>query len=354
VLVDRSLRWPGALFLLAAVTLISGLILLRQSALGGVGGYGIPDPEVMRTNLFWGPERLLLQTPARRPGQWILRQLLIGFYLCGVLCAPMRRVSRETRFWLLGGLLILVVFDLPTAARTKPEQLHLLALGAAMFVVAIVWAIREAIGGSRLAVALLAAPLIVMLGTMILTSVDISRDYSPCGSTVLAHDDIVLSWGVVPAEIKEWIREKQERTHAGESPCSDPSTIPVAVWGVYDWGIDASGTRARMSSDRVTILVKKDVRTLWLPVRAMTATPAQPVTVRVAIRFRPEVRTVLTNGRWVRIPIRPAGGRPLFSRMNRIDLFIDPIAIPARVDPTSNDTRTLGVALGELSLSSAR
>ena len=123
----RPVPWT---FLGLAGLLLLALLVLRANALGELGGYGRPTMHAAWINYSRGLTGVLGLVPADRPWQpgasWFATLLPIAALV------GWRALSRGARATLLAGVVIAVLFNLPFVFVTKPEQMYLVGLGAAI------------------------------------------------------------------------------------------------------------------------------------------------------------------------------------------------------------------------------
>jgi O-antigen ligase len=115
-------------------------------------------------------------------------------------------------------------------------------------------------------------------------------------------------------------------------------------YGLFDWGMDADGTRCRLSGPRATFYVDGRAQLVEIPLKGtLPSGVLQRVEVRVEGRLADRVAV---GAGWQRLrtllPADPAAGP------RRIDLLVSPSWVPAEVIPGSRDRRALGVKVGEI------
>lgn len=120
-------------------------------------------------------------------------------------------------------------------------------------------------------------------------------------------------------------------------------------YGFYDWERGPSGERFRWSGPRARIHVRADAVRVTLPLRDNTASPENPLLVRIVVdgRLADDVRIENQAWRSVRVALVPSGTH------HTIDILPSRSWVPAEVFEGSTDTRRLGVQLGEPSIEPA-
>ncbi|MEZ5318885.1 MAG: hypothetical protein R2752_15905 [Vicinamibacterales bacterium] len=337
---DASRPRIPALLLVAGV--LVALVLLRQWALGGLGGYRLPTAAQAWENFHLGLDGVLRVVPVRRPWQAAASAVSTGLLAAGALTALVRRPAHAT--WLfVAGLTIAVAFDLPFALVTKAEQLHLVTLGAVIALtgaIEIVLTSLQAPALRRLATATAAAGVL----TFVPLTRDFASDFQPCSAETLRTDGRVLDWGSVPAGIREWLAGKPARCAAGEVP-SLLDDVEVVAW-TYGPELDERGEVFRWTSDQATLLVARSATEVPLDVRATAASRERPVTVVAGQAGGAAATLTLESGDWTRITVALAPDwRLVLQGTTRIDLAVSPVFVPREVDPASPDQRRLGVQL---------
>jgi hypothetical protein len=184
---------------------------------------------------------------------------------------------------------------------------------------------------------------VVTVGAMVPLAGGMAADFAPCSPSTRLTDGYAADWGVVPGEIRRWLAEKPARCELG-APSTLVDSLPVVVFA-HNLEVDERGDPFQWTSDRSTALVRATVAEARLAVRSPGARPDQPVTV--SIIGPGGVQTFeLTSGDWYASTV--ALGPSWRSRLrgaHRIDLHVTPVFVPADIDPSSPDRRTLGVQL---------
>jgi len=203
---DAGVRPAPREFIAAAVLLAVLLIGVRGWALAHAASDRRPPAGVALTNYVHGLNGVLRLVPADR--RW---QLAASWFVSlGPLTALVtwRRLSRDARVAMSGGLAIALMFNLPFVFITKAEQMHLVALGIVLLLAGACAGLLQAAPGwiVRSGIALACAAGFASLGAV---ARDITRDFDPYGPIVLAHDDIVRAWAAVPADLREYLARKR-------------------------------------------------------------------------------------------------------------------------------------------------
>jgi hypothetical protein len=106
-----------------------------------------------------------------------------------------------------------------------------------------------------------------------------------------------------------------------------------------------------MSAQRTEIAIASRAREVVIPLRHEAGAFREPAFLEVVANGRRVDSLALRDGTWrmSRIALRAADA-PRFWHMHRIVLTLQRSWVPARVLPGSNDTRTLGLQIGDISL----
>src|SRR5262249_23462477 len=139
---ERDLPHAPWAFLLAASMTGVVLLFVRSSALAGVPPHRLPSFDQALTNwtrAFNGAFRLV---PAKRPWQSTASWCATLAPLAAIAC--WRLLSRPVRFALAAGVALALLFELPFAYIVKPEQLHVVATGAALTLTAAITGLLQA------------------------------------------------------------------------------------------------------------------------------------------------------------------------------------------------------------------
>ena len=341
-MVDRDVPYPPLAFVTAGIALSVGLFVLRRESLGGLGGYGVPEWDGMARNFTVGLERVFFQVPARRPWQPFVSRAVVVLPLLAAW--PLTRALNR-RFAFLGaaGLSMAVLFNVPFVFVSKPEQYHLVALGACLLLIASAGALAG-LAPSRAARVCVQGAAFVLTVALARVAVHAVSDFAPCSARTLSTNAIVRGWGAVPAEIRESLPTESQ---ACNPESANPADLPVVVFGA--WGVeDDNGVPARWTSGRVTILARRGTTSVFVPLRAVLGPMGgNPARVGAVANGRLLWELELHDERWrcAQVPLRPHPGSWL-TRSNRAELRVSPTWIPARVLRGSSDTRELGIRLG--------
>jgi hypothetical protein len=335
-------------FIAAAVLLGFLLIGVRGWALADAAAHRWPPASVALNNYVHGLNGVLRLVPADRRWQLVASWFVSLALLTAV--AAWRRLSRDARVAMSGGVAIAVLFNLPFVFITKAEQMHLVALGIVLLLAGACAGLLRAAPGwiVRSGIALACAAGLACLGAV---ARDITRDFDPYGSIVLAHDDIVRGWAAVPADLREYLARKR-LPGAPQSLSPDPSVALESVtFGVHEWERSREGVRYRwMSSTRTEMLIADGTRTVTIPLRHAIEVFREPAHVSITSDGRIVDDMILGTSDWraSRIAILP-GVRPR-SRMHRLVIAIDRVWRPADIIAGSQDNRTLGLQVGEVQI----
>lgn len=390
-------RWPVALG--CAVLVVGALVALRQDRLGELGGYGAPDLAVSIANLLKGPETALLLWPTRRPWQAVASLMAIGGLVSGLVLARDRRShwllttvgvlltcalatnvrvlfdpwpeayavltwqgvasgvattvlvvglgialwrrDRHSLFLIGAGLVITLSFNTLFVFVSKREQYHLLTLGAVIAFAGAGHAMRGLLTSrdSR-GVLLLTAGLACL--PLAATARIHAADFRPCAVADL--DKEARGWWVVPEEIRSWMDTREARCGAGQQP-EALVRLPVVTWGAYEPIREDSSPPYRWTSDRVVLLLAREMTSVTLALRRPDATGARPVPVRISSARR-TTRLALDDAHWHHVTVA-LGDDPMawFRQSQRLDVEVETWFVPAVRDPASSDLRRFGVQM---------
>ena len=345
-LVDRATPPLPRLVVWMAAALMVTLLVVRHLALGGPGGYGIPGWHRALAHWSYGLIGVFLQTPIKRPWQMLASPFMLIAIQAGVVTAAVLPRLTTERFVVALGLCLALVFNMPFVMMSKPLQWHLIATGHAMVLAAALGAVIRALparwprimGGAVVGAGILA---------MALVARHTASDFAPRSAMTLYQDEIVLGWSAVPYEIREFLARKPV------DPAAAMDAVDIVAFGAYDWETGADGRRFRWTSAHTTLMVDGRARTVNVPVRATRESALRDAGVLVRLegggRLLGSLR--VQHDRWteVRVRVPPRRWWSLGSR-HRIDLRVEPSFVPANENPLSDDRRTLGVSMGEISL----
>ena len=347
-LLDRTLTPVPRAFVVSAAAVAVGLILLRHEALGVLGGYGRPTPERAWLNFQRGITGVFWLRPAHRPWQPFASWFAIALPPLAFLCWPL--IQRGTRYLLVGGLAIGLLFNLPFIFVVKSEQMHLVAAGASMMLAGAALAALQAV---RLRLARAPAALVVAAGIAACAYVGrhISTDFEPYGPVVLAMDDIVDDWAAVPQEVRDYLKAKRQTTPEKRLSSNPVDELSTVAFGLHPNETSPTGFVYRwMAQPHVDLFLAAGLRHLTIPVRHDVGAFREPTSVVVAIDGEEVERLTLSDANWrvLRYALRPDA--PTISRMHRLTIDVPHVWVPAKVIPGSNDGRPLGLQIGEISV----
>jgi hypothetical protein len=330
---------------------VAALFALRASALGELGGYGRPTYHAAWVNLSSGLLRVFRLMPATRPWQGVASAFATLLPLLALLTWPW--ISRGARVLLLNGVALALLFNLPFAFVSKPEQMYLVGLGATITLTGAAVGLLDVarLGrGGRTGTVIVAAMLVAGLASFGAVARDIMRDFEPFGPIVLAHDDIVRTWGPVPPELHDYIASKREpgaRNRISPNPLDELSAV---TFGVYGRERSPDGVQYMwMNSARAEIQVRANARTATIPLRHPIESFREPTRARIEVDGRLADDLPLDSPAWRRstLPLRPSTV-PRVSGMHRITITIDHAWRPSEIIPGSTDERVLALQIGEV------
>jgi hypothetical protein len=347
--VERDLPRPPWPFVALAAAAGAALLYYRAQVLHGLGGYGRPSVDQAWSNYRRGFVSVFRLVPARRPWQlessWFVTVLPIAAFACW------RRCPANVRFTLLAALAIGMLFNLPFMFVVKVQQMHLVATGAALLIAAAAMAIAGAMPRRAVAAAVAAVTCAGLTGMAAVTR-DITRDFEPFGKIILTTDDIVIGWAAVPAELREYLVRKKEPGASSWLPANPAEALETVAFGLHSHETDPAGRRLRWMSGRtVEMFVQPHVRRIEIPLRHAIEALRDPATAVIEVDGRVLDRITFASGEWRQssLTLRPADIR-WWRRMHRVVIRLDRAWIPAEIIPGSQDSRTLGLQVGDVSL----
>jgi hypothetical protein len=343
----EELSWPPAIFLGASAILTAALLGERAWALADVATTRRPPLDAAMSNYIRGLYGLFRLVPPDRPWQVGASWFVTLVPLAAI--ARWRRSDRGARVTLASGLAIAMLFDLPFIFITKAEQLHFVALGAAVFLAGACAIVLTSIsGGAARYVAALGS--VVGLLLLAIVSRDIAKDFDPYGPVVLAHDEIVQTWAAVPVDLRRYLARKRE-TRSTSTLSPDPSVaLDVVTFGGHEPERTPDGIDYRwMAGSKTDIFVTGRARAISIPLRHAIEVFREPARVRVTVDGRLVDDLVLSTPEWrvSRTAVRDADASTL-RRMHRVVIAIDHAWRPREAIPGSQDGRTLGLQIGEV------
>ncbi len=348
-LADEHLRPVPKTFVLIAVVVLLLLIGVRQWALTNQPAVRLPRTNAAVSNYLHGLNGLLRLVPADRPWQVAAS----WFVSLAPLCAFVfwRRLPRAAQITMISGIIIALLFNLPFVLITKAEQMHLVTLGAVLLLAGSCGGLLLAVPG-RIPRAALAVTCAAGLGCLGAVARDIARDFAPYGPVVLAHDEMARGWAAVPVDLREYLARKQ-LPGASQRLSPDPSVaLDVVMFGTHELERSSDGVQYRwMSGPQVEILIREGTRKVTLPLRHAIEVFREPARVRITSDGRVVDEITLATPEWRMSTTAIAADRsPGLTRMHRLFITIDHAWRPMEVIPGSQDSRTLGLQIGEVQL----
>jgi hypothetical protein len=343
-IVDRTLPPVPIAFVGLAVVLVAALVLYRQDALGGMGGYGRPTAEQAWSNFSRGLRGVFSLAPAHRPWQGVASWFATLLPFAALLAA--RRASRGTVFTMAAGFAAAVLFNAPFALVTKSEQMHLVALGASLVFGGSAGALIQAARGRLLKAA---AALVLAAGFAACAAVSrhITTDFAPFGPIVRSHDEIVLGWGAVPDELRDYVKRKGAPGAAERLSPNPQRELRLAGFGFHNYETSPDGVRYRwMRLPHAVIHVMPGAQSLVIPLRHERGAFGEPARVSISVNGRVVDRMVLDDGTWRYSTVPLRGQLPRFARTHEVAIEIPRVWVPADVIPGSADPRPLGLQVG--------
>ena len=333
----------------AAAVLVCAMVLIRQQALGQLGGYGPPTLERAWQHFSAGLIRVFRLVPADRPWQPAASWFATLLPLAGVVAWP--RASPRARFVLAAGAAVALAFNAPFIFVTKVEQMHLVALGAVLVLTGSAWTIVTALRSRALQAGALAVALAGVL-LFALVARDISTDFEPYGPIVRHQDRGVQGWAAVAADLREYLRLKTAPETAGRISPNPVDVVRSVAFGFHPPETSAQGIVYRwMSQPRAEIHVMSSARSIVIPIRHDAGAFQEPTRAVIESDGTRIDSLDLRDAEWhvSQVPFR-SRDLPLFARMHRIVIAIPHAWVPARTIPGSNDERTLGLQIGALEI----
>ncbi len=344
---DDAARLPLA-FLGLSFVLLAALFLARREFLQGLGGYHHPTTAAAWRNLTKGLIGVFSLRPPDRP--WQPLASWIAMLVPPIALTLWHRTTTGTRQLFVAGASIAVLFDLPFVFVVKAEQLHLVGLGAVLVLTASLLALADAIPGRATATALVPALAAATFASFVAVTRDISLDFDPYGPIVKAHDNVVKDWAAVPEELRQYLKRKVAGD--GHEPANPAEALALVAFNLHGWETNSAGVRYRwMSSRHVDLEITASAREVTIPLRHEIGAFREPAHVTIYADGRRVDDLTLRDDAWhmSRFAVRPADV-PRLRRMHRIELHLDRVWQPQSLIPGSQDTRTLGVQIGELQI----
>jgi hypothetical protein len=348
-LVEPDLPYPPLSFAALAVVAGACVLLLRNHALQGIGGYQVPTLDAAWLNYRRGIDSVFRLLPATRPWQpaasWFVTLLPL------VAALGWKVVSRPIRFGLAAGVVFAALFNLPFVFVVKVQQLHLVAAGASMLLASAFAATWQMARFRWLQMVWTCA---AIAGVALLATVarDITRDFEPFGRIILATDDLVTGWAAVPDELRAFVRAKKAPGAASRLSPNPADALDSVSFGFHGWEGGGGVPRFRwMSAGRSEIHVRASARRVTIPLRCEVGAVGGRARARIEVDGRTLDDVEFDSGGWrtSELALLPAWVSPL-RRMHRIVIHVDRTWVPARRNPRSRDARTLGLQVGEIAL----
>lgn len=336
-------------FVVLSFLLLAGFVVLRSYALDGLGGYGRPSLESAWRNVSRTLANSYRLVPADR--EWQPAASLFATWLPVIAVAAWAWISRAARFMMLLGAAIAFISAAPLVFATKAEQIYLPALGLSLLVAGAALAMIDLtarLPRPRALGLLTGAVLAAGIATFALVSRSITRDFEPFGPIVLANDELVRTWGVIPVEIKEYLISKRAPGAADTVPSNPVEALTSVTY--HSHGPDATGEGVPytwMNGKTLELHVHPAARSIIVPLRHEIGAFREPVRVRIEADGRRVDELMMASDEWRHstIALRRADV-PRLRRMRRIRIEIDKAWRPSEIIPGSNDGRLLGLQVG--------
>ncbi|HET7218049.1 MAG TPA: hypothetical protein VFJ02_08365, partial [Vicinamibacterales bacterium] len=222
-------------FVAGSMALVAALVAWRSYVLGDLGGYSQPTAAkawIYLSSTLSGVYRLV---PADREWQPVASWFATLLPLAAL--AAWKWIGKGARLGLLSGVALAVVFSLPFVFAAKPEQVYLVAAGFALTLTAAAAGLFDAAGRAAVARPLrgiVAVGVIIGIASFVAVTRAITRDFEPFGPIVLAHDEIVATWGFVPPELQDYLARKREpgaATRLSANPLDELTLVTFATHG---------------------------------------------------------------------------------------------------------------------------
>jgi hypothetical protein len=190
------------------------------------------------------------------------------------------------------------------------------------------------------------------VSTMAAVGRDISRDFEPFGPIVMARDEIVRTWSVVPADLRSYLARKRE-PGAERLVSSNPAdALDRVTFGTH--GPERAGdgvTFEWMGGTEVHMLVASSAQVMVVPLRHAFEVFRQPAQVRIASDGRIVDEMLLDTSSWrLSLTALRQGGAPRLKRMHHVVITVDRAWRPSEVIPGSTDSRLLGLQIGSVQI----
>jgi hypothetical protein len=347
--IERDLRRVPLGFVVLSALTMAALVAARALALGELGGYGKPTAGAAWRNVWstlYGMYRLV---PADREWQPIASAFVTALPL--VALGAWRWTSSAARYCIAAGAMIALIFSLPLVFGTKPEQVYMIAAGLALLLAGASVSILDLSARlpSPMKAGLIASTIIAGgLASLAIVTRSITRDFEPFGPMVLAHDEIVATWGHVAPEIRDYVLRKREPGARRRMSANPLAELTVVTFNVQGRETSVTGLRYMwMSGNEVEINVVARANEITIPLRHAIEAFREPARARVQVDGRAVDELLLETPEWRprTIPLR-AKAVPWLSGMHRLRIAIDHAWCPAEVIEGSTDGRILGLQIG--------
>ncbi len=348
---ERDLPRPPWTFIALAVLTVAALLWTRNAAVGAAVSRRVPSLAAGWHNYWTGLYRVFCLAPAHRPWQVAASRFAIGVPLAAV--ALWRRAAAPSRAALVCGVGIALLFNLPFVFVTKPEQLHLVTVGAVVVIAAALRALLDAVRAAAGRVGILAVAAAGAAACAAVT-INITRDFEPFGPIVLGADTIVRGWAAVPEEIREYLAQKRVPGAAQRLSPNPAEAVERITFGVHGRESSAGVPFQWMSGRRSELLLSPDAHTVAIPIRHALEIFRQPAEVTVTADGRLVDRMDLTTPEWrVSSIAMPTGRATGWFGMHRVVIQTGNAWTLATVSAGSADGRTLGLQIGQIRITSS-
>ena len=342
---SRGTRRPPPSFIVGAGLVVVALVIVRERALTGLGGYRLPSLPAAWDNFTRGLNGTFRLLPAKRPWQPAASAFAQALPIAALVCGVLSKRGRAGLLLGATGLILAVGFDLSFVFVTKAEQLHVVATGASFVIAGAALVLYDALPRLRLVTV---AVIVAGFSACAAVSADIARDFAPFGPIVRSHDAIVRTWSAVPIEIREYLAAKQAPDAAVRLAANPADALPFVAFGLGGRERDSDGAPFRWTDRAHAVLfVRRDARTIEVPVRAIGPAARLHPHVSMTVGGNAVSDVDLADDRWhslaAALPRRTG-----LARMHRVDVVTNTTWSPAQFIPGSTDTRTLGVQIGDV------
>jgi hypothetical protein len=195
----------------------------------------------------------------------------------------------------------------------------------------------------RVAVGTVATAGLVLFGGAARHRAELFTPYTPW---TLGHDEIVLGWGTVPLEIRDWLAEGIRLRR--EPAIGRLSDLPVIVFGASDFENAPDGRRLRWIGERTTILPGAGVHALDLSLSALTPIKDRSYHVVVETSTGQVASFTLRDAESKSVRVILRQGRTLLPLSRRITISVTPAWRMSDVSPSATDATLRTIRMGEL------